>query len=566
MQAVDLRSRHMEASENMRNWGIVTKITIATCGIVLLFLLPGSVFLRNFERNLVQKFETAYKQRIEQSSDEQKLAEKASLQKNVAFNAQIFSELSAQYLYNVDPAALEQPLQSFMNYPEIVAIKVIDENGRPFTAAWKTPVIVIGTTLPENMHPDESASVQIDAMFSGKKLGQVQLYYTDAGLLEKIAQLKKASLAEAQNFQQTLEADLSQAVVRQIMGGVVIVAVMVACLVVMLRVVVLRPLRLVAGIARRLAEFDLTITVSTAQKDETGQLFTAISEMVQAFRKVVGQVQHSGIQVTSSSTELAAMAKQQEVTMKNQVDSTNKVVQSVKEISDVTANLGATMQELSAMSQQTAEFASSGQADLARMEEAMRQMEGASKAISGKLEAINEKAENITSVVTTITKVADQTNLLSLNAAIEAEKAGEYGRGFTVVAREIRRLADQTAVATLDIEQMVKEMQTAVSAGVMEMDKFIGEVRHSAEDVEKISTQLTRIIAQVQALSPRFEAVNVAMGQQSDHAHEISSAMLHLSDEMRQTKESLHETYSAIEQLNEAANGLQDEVSRFKVN
>ena len=152
-----------------------------------------------------------------------------------------------------------------------------------------------------------------------------------------------------------------------------------------------------------------------------------------------------------------------------------------------------------------------------------------------------------------------------MNAAIEAEKAGEYGRGFTVVAREIRRLADQTAVATLDIEQMVKEMQSAVSAGVMEMDKFIAEVRHNVDDVEKIRMQLALIIEQVQALSPRFEEVNVAMGHQSDHARQIDEAMVNLSEEMRQTRDSLHETYGAIEQLNEAARNLQEEVSRFQI-
>ena len=114
---------------------------------------------------------------------------------------------------------------------------------------------------------------------------------------------------------------------------------------------------------------------------------------------------------------------------------------------------------------------------------------------------IREKAENINVVVTTITKVADQTNLLSINAAIEAEKAGEHGRGFLVVAREIRRLADQTAVATLDIENIVRLMQDAVSAGVMQMDKFSGEVRAGVQRVAEISAQTGQIIEEVRALA-----------------------------------------------------------------
>jgi len=333
---------------------------------------------------------------------------------------------------------------------------------------------------------------------------------------------------------------------------------------------IIKPLDQTVYLVEKVSDGDFSTTLNinahtTNEKDEVGKLLTAMNEMVRSFRSVLGQVQRSGIKVASSATELSATARQQEATMKIQVESIDKVVESTQEISDVATNLVETMQQVAAMSQETAGFASSGQTDLARMEEAMQQMENASLAISGRLGAINEKTENITNVVTTITKVAEQTNLLSLNASIEAEKAGEYGRGFTVVAREIRRLADQTAVATLDIDRMVQEMQSAVSAGVMEMDKFIAEVRHSAEDVEKISTQLARIIEQVQALSPSFEEVNVAMVHQSASAREINSAMLHLSEEMQQTTESLRETYSAIKQLDEAAKGLQDEVSRFKV-
>lgn len=322
----------------------------------------------------------------------------------------------------------------------------------------------------------------------------------------------------------------------------------------------------IVSVIGSIAEGDLRKIAVSKTQDEFNMLVTKLNQMIEHLRIMIGQVQRSGIQVTSSSTELAATAKQQEVTIKTQVESTNKVVAFVQEISYVTSNLVETMQRVAVMSQETANFASSGQSDLARMQEAMERMEEASRSISNRLSAINEKADNITTVVTTITKVADQTNLLSLNAAIEAEKAGEYGRGFTVVAREIRRLADQTAVATLDIEQMVQEMQSAVSAGVMEMDKFIAEVQHSAEDVEKISLQLTRIIEQVQALSPQFEDVNEAMGHQSEHAREIDTAMANLSEEMQQTMDSLRESFLAIGQLNDAARGLQEEVSCFKVN
>ncbi len=112
--------------------------------------------------------------------------------------------------------------------------------------------------------------------------------------------------------------------------------------------------------------------------------------------------------------------------------------------------------------------------------------------VNAKLAILNEKAGNINQVVVTIVKAADQTNLLSLNAAIEAEKAGEYGRGFAVVATEVRRLADQTAVATYDIEQMVREIQSAVSAGVMGMDKFSEEVRRGMAEVRQVGEQLSQ--------------------------------------------------------------------------
>jgi methyl-accepting chemotaxis protein WspA len=195
----------------------------------------------------------------------------------------------------------------------------------------------------------------------------------------------------------------------------------------------------------------------------------------------------------------------------------------------------------------------------------MRHIMEASESINNRLAIVNDKAANINSLVTTITKVADQTNLLSLNAAIEAEKAGEYGRGFAVVATEIRRLADQTAISTDDIEQMVREMQTAVSAGVMSMDKFSEQVRNGVQVIIQVSAQLQQIIEHVQDLTPNFEIVNHGMQSQSLGAQQNSDAIMQLSESVRQTVESLRQSQSAINQLKEASLGLQEGVSRFKL-
>jgi methyl-accepting chemotaxis protein WspA len=178
----------------------------------------------------------------------------------------------------------------------------------------------------------------------------------------------------------------------------------------------------------------------------------------------------------------------------------------------------------------------------------------ATDSINAKLAALSEKASNINSVLITITKVADQTNILSLNAAIEAEKAGEAGRGFSVVATEIRRLADQTSVSTWDIEQMLKEMQSAVSASVMGMDKFSEEIRRSVGEVRQVTNQLSGVMDQVQKLAPQFD--QVLQGMQSSHRRsQINETMMQLNDATQQTVESLKSTSEAVHQLQYAAGG-----------
>ncbi|MCL1467921.1 methyl-accepting chemotaxis protein [Argonema galeatum] len=323
----------------------------------------------------------------------------------------------------------------------------------------------------------------------------------------------------------------------------------------------------VVRIAEKISVGDLTAQVQvTEEMDEIGKLLAAFRQMSLNLNSLIRLVQQSGIQITTSTTQIAASGKQLEATVTEQAASANEVLATTNEISATSKELVQTMDRVAELSQATATSAGGGQKDLIRMENTMRNLANSTNSISTKLGIITEKANNINSVVTTITKVADQTNLLSLNAAIEAEKAGEYGTGFAVVAREIRRLADQTAVATLDIENMVKEMQAAVSTGVMEMDKFTKEVYECVEDVGNISVQLGSIIQQVQSLTPRFQVVNQGMDAQVQGAEQIKEAMVQLSEASSQTADSLREINRAISQLNEASQGLRQEISRFKVN
>lgn len=319
----------------------------------------------------------------------------------------------------------------------------------------------------------------------------------------------------------------------------------------------------VAAVNSRIAQGDLTVTVKP--QSDADKFGNAHRQMIEKLSQLVGAVQRAGLQVNTSATEIAATSKQQQATATEIAATTTEIGATSREIAATSKELVRTVGEVSRVAEETAQLAGNGQTGLGRMESTMRNIMDASGTISGKLAVLNEKATNINAVVTTITKVADQTNLLSLNAAIEAEKAGEYGLGFAVVATEIRRLADQTAVATYDIEQMVKEMQSAVSAGVMGMDKFSEEVRRGVEEVRQVGAQLTQIIQQVQALTPRFETVNEGMQSQSTGAQQITEALSQLSESAQQTAESLRNSSIAIEHLNEAARDLQSGVARFKL-
>lgn len=357
----------------------------------------------------------------------------------------------------------------------------------------------------------------------------------------------------------------NSAVQRDIALGV-IGLVVVSGLMLMITRSVSRRVRGAAGVAERIARGDLTQAIGESTSlDETGQLLRSMSKMDGNLNALVGSVKQASIGLNSTATEIAATSKQQEASASTFGAASVQIAAAVKEISATSKELVQTMESVSDNAVETAKLAGAGRAGLQGMESVMQDLDRATISIAEKLGAINERSQKITTIITTITKVADQTNILSINAAIEAEKAGEFGAGFLVIAREIRRLADQTAGATLDIEQMVQQMQAAVTSGVMEMDRFSDQVRRGVRDVASAGSQLAEIIDRVNRSTESFTQVNEAMQAQSEGAQQISEAMTSLTANAQQTMQSVQEFGRASMDLQSAIAMLRQAVAQFKL-
>ena len=249
------------------------------------------------------------------------------------------------------------------------------------------------------------------------------------------------------------------------------VVLVVALLLLLLLWRIVTPIRALVDRLREMAEGDgdLTRRIDERRRDEFGELGRWFNRFVGMVHDIVHRVMGTSRAVATAAAEISASAREQERSVSTFGASTSRIAAAVKEISSTGSELAQTMGEVSRVAGESAALAADGRSGLREMESMIRGFVDSADALTEQLAVLDERAAGINRIVTTIVQVSDRTELLSVNAAIEAEKAGEFGAGFHVVAREIRHLADQTAEATLEIERDVTEIQAAVSAGVRRM-------------------------------------------------------------------------------------------------
>ncbi len=296
---------------------------------------------------------------------------------------------------------------------------------------------------------------------------------------------------------------------------------------------------------------------------ESARLIASIVAIQHSVGGLITVVHTAAQRLAAVEADTTAALRHEQEAVRAFSGSANEITAAVAEISATSEQLLGATGDVMASAREAAAVADDGRAGLDRMAASIQHLDEAMNAFTRKLATISQRAAGITAVVTTIAKVADQTNLLSVNATIEAEKAGESGRGFRIVAQEIRRLADQTAQSTKDIERLVRDMQAAVSGGTMEMDRFRNEVSSRMGEVATVSEQLGRIIHPVQAVTRSLAVVHDGMAAQSEGARQIRGAMESLRGDAAESAASLDAFATAVDAVREAAADLQYAASQF---
>lgn len=332
---------------------------------------------------------------------------------------------------------------------------------------------------------------------------------------------------------------------------------------------VVRPIRSLVTRVEDLAagEGDLTRTVDAHRRHELGDLGGWLNRFVATVRGIVREVAAAANGLAVSATEIAATAREQEAAVARIGASTRQVAVATREIDSTGHELLDAMDGLRDSARASAAAADSGRAGLADLDATMDSLRNSAANVGAKFATIAERSRAIGDVVHAMVRVASQTNLLSINAELEAEKAAAGGRsagGFGAVAREIRLLADRTAAAALDIEADVRLMSEAMREGEGELSLLNASVEAADLRVADVSGRFTRILDEVETSGGRFERLGAGIAQQSAGIRQITEATSALDEIARGTAASLGEFTAAAERLREATESLRGQVARFR--
>ncbi len=326
-----------------------------------------------------------------------------------------------------------------------------------------------------------------------------------------------------------------------------------------------KPIEMAASVATKIARGDLSEEVRVIGRGEPRALLAAMREAEQSLVALLRRVQLAGGALGETGGEIRLGAREQGELAQQFGTSSTEIAAAVHEITSTQQELNVSVQAVASEVRQTTDAASSGRTALGRLTGEMDGLALGASSVAVRLQDIRERADRINLVIASMSKIANQTNLLAVNAAMEAERAGEAGAGFRAVAREIRRLSAQTAEATLSIESIVTEMQSAVASGVDDMESYGESVRSGVSNATAIGKELGQVISGIERVGGELDLVARGMEAQALGVTQVAEAIATLTDGATRTAATSQRFALASVDLETRATEFDREVKAFRL-
>ncbi len=312
-------------------------------------------------------------------------------------------------------------------------------------------------------------------------------------------------------------------------------------------------------------EGDLTKKLDDTTRDELAEISKYFNLFIDKLRAIIGQISTTSSQVAVASNQLRSTSEQIATGSEEVVAQSSTVATAGEEMAATSSDIARNCQLAAEGAQVASRSASEGSEVVKRTVVVMGQISQRVQESAKTVESLGSRSDQIGAIIGTIEDIADQTNLLALNAAIEAARAGEQGRGFAVVADEVRALAERTTNATKEIGEMIKSVQRETKEAVSAMVQGVNEVCIGTEEAARSGQALNDILHQVNDVAMQVNQIATAAEEQTATTGEISSNMHQITNVVQQTSRGAHDSANAAVQLNENAKELQRLVHQFKL-